>query len=437
MRKLWVRNLVALCAAQLLTLIGFSSYLPFIPFFVQELGVEGYEAAVAWSAAFSSGAAFSMMVFQPIWGALADRVGRVAMLVRATVAGAVLAFAMGLAQTPGVLLLLRVLQGVFCGTVPAALTLVAAETPDDNMGFALGMMQTAQFVGNAVGPLVGGLVSDKYGSRTVFWVSSVLMVISVAGILLLVRESHQPEPRARAISLRPMFAGMRQVLRGSSLALLAALASVSFGAAVVSPILSLYVQSLAPEAPNIATVAGAVTASVSVTSSMAAFVLGRVGDRVGQRKVLIICLMGSAVLFFPQATVTNPYTLLLVRALQGAFMGGVMPAGNALLARMTPPERRGSVFGVASSLEAGGRAVGPLVGAAVAGAWTMGASFVVAGLVFLVIGLWVLGFVQAGNGQPPPSLAKAALAPACQGTAGGALATECSADAHKVSTSRP
>ena len=57
MRKLWVRNLAALCGAQLLTLIDFSSYLPFIPFFVQELGVESYDAAVAWSAAFSSGAA--------------------------------------------------------------------------------------------------------------------------------------------------------------------------------------------------------------------------------------------------------------------------------------------------------------------------------------------------------------------------------------------
>ena len=43
MRELWVRNLVALCAAQLLTLIGFSAYFPFIPFFFQELGVGGYE----------------------------------------------------------------------------------------------------------------------------------------------------------------------------------------------------------------------------------------------------------------------------------------------------------------------------------------------------------------------------------------------------------
>jgi DHA1 family multidrug resistance protein-like MFS transporter len=433
-RELWVRNLVALCAAQLLTLIGFSAYFPFIPFFFQELGVGGYDAAVAWSAAFTSGAAFSMMVFQPIWGALADRVGRKAMLVRATAAGAVLAFAMGLARTPELLVFLRVLQGIFCGTVAAALTLVAAETPDENMGFALGMMQTAQFVGNAVGPLLGGLVADAYSSRTVFTVSSCLMAVSVMVVVGVVRESRQPDARARTISLRPMFAGMRQVLNGSSLALLVALASVSFGAAVVSPILSLYVQALSPGAPNIATVAGAVTASVSVTSSIAAFVLGRVGDRMGQRKVLVICLLGSAALYFPQAMVGSPYALLVVRALQGAFMGGVMPSGNALLARMTPPERRGSVFGVASSLEAGGRAIGPLVGAAVAGAWTMGASFVAAGLVFVVIGLWVLGFVQAGKGKLAAPAGQAGLASASAGAAGGVLATECSADPHKVST---
>jgi len=122
--------------------------------------------------------------------------------------------------------------------------------------------------------------------------------------------------------------------------------------------------------------------------------------------------------------VGSPYALLVVRALQGAFMGGVMPSGNALLARMTPPERRGSVFGVASSLEAGGRAIGPLVGAAVAGAWTMGASFVAAGM----------GFVQAGKGKLAAPAGQAGLASASAGAAGGVLATECSADPHKVST---
>ncbi|MGC9361033.1 MAG: MFS transporter [Anaerolineae bacterium] len=415
MRKLWVRNLVALCVAQLLTLIGFSSYLPFIPFFVQELGVESYDAAVTWSAAFSSGAAVAMMVFQPIWGVLADRVGRKPMLIRATAAGAVLAFSMGFVRTPEMLLVIRVLQGMFCGTVAAALTLVASETPDAEMGFALGLMQTAQFVGNAIGPLLGGTLSDAYGARTVFWVSSALMAVSVLLILLMVREERKPDPGQHAISLRPMFTGMRQVVRGSSAVLLGALASVSFGAMVVSPILSLYVQSLVPNAPNLGTLAGSVTAASSVTSSAAAFVLGRAGDRLGQRRVLIVCVFGGAALFFPQAMVRSPYVLLGIRALQGAFMGGVLPTANALLARMTPSSRRGSVFGLASSLQAGGRAIGPMVGAAAAGAWTMGSSFVVAGAVFLAIGLGVLLFVHPPSGQgakasPTEIPAKAAIA---------------------------
>jgi len=302
------------------------------------------------------------------------------------------------------------------------------------------MMQTAQFVGNAVGPLLGGMVSDTYGSRTVFWVSSVLMAISLTGILLLVRERRLPERRASMGGRQPIFAGMRQVLSGGSAALLAALASVSFGAAVVAPTLSLYVQSLAPDAPNVATVAGAVTAASAVTSSLAAFMLGRAGDRLGQRKVLVICLLGSAALFFPQAMVRTPYGLLVVRAAQGAFMGGVMPAGNALLARMTPPGRRGSVFGVANSLQAAGRAVGPLVGAAVGGAWTIQSSFVMAGIVFLAIWAWVLGFVRPVNAQAVASSAsdrgsEEIPAPVGDTAPGRPLTTKCSRDVHKVSTS--
>ena len=84
----WKRNLIVLCFAQSITLLGFSAYLPFIPYFVQDLGVRDYARATAWMAFFDSGSALAMMVFAPIWGTLADRYGRKLMLVRATAAGA-------------------------------------------------------------------------------------------------------------------------------------------------------------------------------------------------------------------------------------------------------------------------------------------------------------------------------------------------------------
>ena len=118
----WKRNLVVLCLAQLLTMVGFTSYFPSIPFLIQEMGVSSTAETASWLAAFWSGGSIAMMIASPIWGSLSDRWGRKVMLVRATAAGAILAFVMSLVQTPQQLIIVRVIQGIFCGTVAASIT---------------------------------------------------------------------------------------------------------------------------------------------------------------------------------------------------------------------------------------------------------------------------------------------------------------------------
>ena len=397
----WKRNAIILCLAQLLTLTGFSSYFSFIPFYIQELGVSDYQEVLSWLATFSSGAAVAMMFSAPLWGSLADRYGRKMMLIRATAAGAILAFLMGLAQSPLQLVILRILQGAFCGTVSASLTMVTTETPEEHLGMWLGMMQTTQFVGHAVGPLIGGLAADAFGYRTVFTISSIMMALSVTMVTFLVKERFQPRKKtARSASGRERIATL---LTRSTVALLLLLGSVRFATAVLSPILSLYVQSLSADATRIATLAGAVTSVAAITCSLSALAIGRLGDKLSQKAVLIVCSVGLALLQIPQAFVSSASQLLIWRALQGVFYGGTMPTANALLAKSTPSSRRGTIFGLATSVMAGGRALGPIVGAGVAGAWGMPSVFLVTAAAFAVISA-IAGFMvkvtPQANGVP-------------------------------------
>ena len=71
--KHWRRNLYAICAAQLLTLIGFSSYLSFIPYYLQTFTGLGDTEAMNWTAGFQTAGMLAMMIAAPIWGGLADR----------------------------------------------------------------------------------------------------------------------------------------------------------------------------------------------------------------------------------------------------------------------------------------------------------------------------------------------------------------------------
>ena len=397
----WKRNVIVLCIGQLFTMVGFGAYLSFIPYYVQELGAQSYEEATRWLALFEGGSALAMMLASPIWGGLADRYGRKMMLVRATAAGAVTAFLMSLARTPIELVIIRVVQGGLCGTVSAAITLVATGTPEAHLGVALGMMQTVQFVGQAAGPLFGGVLADTLGYRAVFPISAGLMACAVLLIVFLAEEEFKAPVRE---GRTPILGGRRAwaaVSSPNTAVMLLILGVTRFAIAVLSPILSLYVKALSPGTERIATLAGAVLSATAVTSSAAALFLGRLGDRVGQRRVLLICTIGAALVYVPQAFVATASQLMALRAIQGVFLGGVMPTANALLAQSADRSRRGLLFGLSTSIQAGGRALGPALGAGVANLWGMSSVFLVTGGIFGVMALLVAGIVRT------PSVAQA------------------------------
>lgn len=409
----WKRNLIVLCGAQFLTLTGFSAYMPFMPYYVQELGVESNALAVAWLAAYNTGGAIAMMVSAPIWGSLADRVGRKPMVVRATLAGAVFALGLSLTQTPLQLVVVRILQGIFCGTVSAAITLVATETPDEYLGRGLGAMQAAQYVAFALGPMVGGVAADGLGYRAVFLISGVMMLVAAVAIAALAREGSLSLARRRhgLPRLRLGRQALAALTTRSTLALLMIKAGGGFAVAVLSPVLSLYIQALSPGNPRLATLAGAVVAASSVTSSVAALVIGHLGDRFGQKAVLQICAVGAALIYVPQALVASASQLLLLRAMLGVFMGGMLPMVNALLAQRTAPSRRGVVFGLGTSARSAGRAAGPPVGAAAANAWGMPSAFLVASGVFVLLSVIVATLVPAHPAQDAAEVRRARHTP--------------------------
>ena len=339
----WKRNLLVLCAAQFLTLVGFSLYGSFIPYYIQELSGVSDAAAMSWAAAFQTGGAISMMIAAPIWGGLADRHGRKVMLIRAMAAGSLIAFLMGLAQNPTHILILRIVQGAFSGTVAAAMTLVATTTPEESIGRALGLMQMIQFVSHAVGPFIGGLAADAFGYRSVFPMASGMIVVSLIGVLLLVRENRESMAAPKRERMRFGRAMFTNMVGADSLLLIGALTGTSLAASTLSPVLAMYIKSLAPASDRLATLAGALTSVSSVTASLAALGIGYVGDRFGQKRALVACCLGVAAVAIPQAFVTTALQLAILRGVHGMFVGGIMPTANAA---GHAPERRGSVLGL-------------------------------------------------------------------------------------------
>ncbi|MEM4725281.1 MAG: MFS transporter, partial [Candidatus Hadarchaeum sp.] len=150
----WKINLAAAWIAQFLSIAGFSVAFPFLPFYIRELGVTEVHQVELWTGLLNSVAALSMALISPFWGVLADRYGRKLMVERATFGGAIILAAMAFAGNVQQLFVLRIIQGMLTGTVPAFMTLTACMAPPTQAGFALGLMQMAVFSGSFVGPML-------------------------------------------------------------------------------------------------------------------------------------------------------------------------------------------------------------------------------------------------------------------------------------------
>src|SRR5262249_52346781 len=141
----------------------------------------------------------------------------------------------------------------FAGTVSATRTLVASVAPVAELAFALGIMQTAMFVGNSAGPLLGGVLADRIGYGPVFLLTGLILALAGLAVFALVHEDFTPVPPAPKTSDEHGLAALKTSAVTSFsvvfevpglLALIATLFLVQAGVSAVAPILALFVDDL-------------------------------------------------------------------------------------------------------------------------------------------------------------------------------------------------
>lgn len=377
----WRRNLYILFLVQILSTAGFSLVFPFLPLYVKELGVSTVGSIEFWSGLVFSSQAVTMMFTAPIWGTIADRYGRKPMLIRASLGGAILVGAMGFAQNAEQLVLLRTLQGLVSGVIAASNALVAASTPPEKSGEALGLMQTGTWVGVAVGPLVGGVLGDAFGFRESFWITGAMLSLAAFGVIVWVREDFTPLARKD----RPGFlSSYRKLIHIPDMAsLYSSTFLFSVARSVTLPIAALFVLELMGPTAAVATVTGMLMGFKAIVGSGSAVWFGRLGDRLGHPRVLLFGAVLGVLLYIPQPFVTAAWQLVVLQALTGLVQGAMVPAIGALMNLRTPAGSKGTAYGLDNSVNAGGRMIAPLLGAGVAVWLGFRGVFALTGLVYV------------------------------------------------------
>ena len=365
--KSWRSSYIAILIAQTLAIMGFGFSYPIIPLFLEEdIGITDPVRLKTWVGIIYASAALTLAIFAPIWGHLSDIYGRKIMILRAMFGGGVVIFLMSLVTSPWQLLILRTLQGCLSGTIAASTVLVASISPAAHIALTLGLLQTGIAVGNSLGPMLGGILSDFLGYRAAFACSGVF--ISLSGFIVLIwgKDDFKPseEKKAKKISLFPDF----RIISGSSLIIKMMIVTFAVQAAITAaiPMIPLFLKELAAQAGEeilfIGSSTGLVVGVGAGSSALAAVLVGKFSSRIGFHKSLLFCLILGAVLSVPQVFAANIIQLTVFRALSMFFIGGTLPLINAVIAVSSDKQKLGTIYGVNSSVAAAGFGLGPMIG---------------------------------------------------------------------------
>ena len=285
-------------------------------------------------------------------GSLVDKFGARRLALLGLGLFAVGAGAGAVAPTMGVLVAMRVLQGVGAGVVsPAALAGAVSGFPPARRGAALGIWGASAGISNLLGPVLGGLLTVALGWRADWWALVPLALIAAAGILRSVPRTVHGEETSHP------------VLNGTVLAA-SFVAALTF--AVMIGCFYLAEQYLQRAAGFSALGASAVLVVVALLVGAAAPLAGRLVDQHGERLPAIAGFLAAAVgliaLGIPGVPLHSPVTIL-----------PLIPVGIGLGMLFVPTSRAAlnaaplASHGRTSAVLSVGRLLGAACGAGLAG----------------------------------------------------------------------
>ncbi|WP_246231510.1 MFS transporter [Sporosarcina jiandibaonis] len=382
----WKRNFAILWSGKFLAIAGLTLLIPFLPFYMEELGAKTMQSKQLWSGIVLAAPAVTSAIASPFWGKIGDCFGRKLMVVRALFGLSACLFLMAVVTSPLQFLLVRLLQGAFGGVVEASSAFAGSEAPEEQRGKALGSLQSAVAAGSLSGPLLGGIFADLYGFRPILIVMGALTGIGACAAWFLLIERNRcryEEIRSDKVhsSVPQVFASMfsHPRTRGFILAGFAANLAV-FG--LVTPLAPL-VESVAKKPDHAATWIGFLQAALWTATLLSSPWWGKQNDRFKVERNYMIATVVCGISVILQAFAVSMPALFAFRILQGLSFSALIQSVMFVIIQSSTDGNRGVRIGATNSLLVCGQVFGSLTGALITGVFRPEISFFIMGVVFI------------------------------------------------------
>lgn len=384
--EIWKRNLIVCWFGIFVASMGMSQLAPVLPLYINHLGITN-TASIAQLSGLAFGITYIISaIFSPVWGYAADKYGRKPMILRASLGMAIVIGTMGLAQNVYQLIGLRLVQGAITGYSTACTTLIATQTDKEHAGEALGTLSTASIAGSLLGPMIGGYISETLGFQPVFFITGALLLISFITTALFVKESFTREDK-KTLSLKETWSSVPE--KSLTITMFVTFFILAVALYSVEPIITVYITQLSSNTSHIALLAGLTFSASGLANIIAAPKLGRLSDKIGVHKVMLVALVAAGLIFIPQAFVQNSWQLMGLRFLLGLTTAGLIPSVNILIKKITPDSLTGKVFGFNMSSGYLGAFGGAVLGGQVAAYFGIRSVFFITSALLLINAVWV------------------------------------------------
>ncbi|KRL30794.1 multidrug transport protein [Companilactobacillus paralimentarius DSM 13238 = JCM 10415] len=363
MQETWKKNFRILWFGSLITGLGNAMTLPFIVLFIETLGnFNKTELNLLGAAAFSL-TYLSKALVSPFWGKLADLKGRKLMCLRASGVMTFTILMVGLSPNVWFLLFFRAMQGAFSGYINNANALMSVSAPVKIRGRVMSKLITGDITGLLIGPLIGSFLATSVGYRGSFFITSFLMAVVFLTTLFGVKEDFVPITKKE---LQPVLPIMKKIGWQFFLALFGSLLAVQATTNAITPMISLLVREIDPGSNNLVIITGVVSAAPGLATIVMAGLVGRLIDKLGALKSMLIFLTSAIVCLILTSMVQNIWELVVLRFILGVSDAALIPSIQVLTIQNVPNSIFGRIFSYNQSAQAMGNVLGPMLAAVIA-----------------------------------------------------------------------
>ncbi|MBI4888243.1 MAG: MFS transporter [Acidobacteria bacterium] len=381
----WKRNQTAVTAAAFVGFTGFTLVMPFLPLYIRQLGVTDVGEIALWTGVTLGVSPAIAALTAPLWGRVGDRFGSKLLVQRSLISFIFAMSAMAYATKAWHLFALRALQGFFAGYGPLTLSMAARSAPREKLAVAIGAVQTAQRMGPAVGPIIGGILAPLFGLRNSFFVAAGFYAIAFVVVTVLYRE---PPRVARGAGDRPK-TPLASIFAFENFLLVM---GVIFGLQLVDrsfgPVLPLYLGQVGYSAADVPMVAGVLFSVLALTAAFGHHLSGRLLGKHTPRLVIVWAVLIGAVALGLFTLTRGIWLMGASMAVVGLCIGTSITTAFAAGGAVIPEEVHATAFGFLTFASLSGVAISPVLAGLLA-AHTLAGVFVTAASILAILAVVV------------------------------------------------